>query len=125
MDSIHGMERFRNRWLTSKLEAALKALPVVVLTGARQTGKTTLAQALPQKRTFVSLDDLGVLGQAQTDPDSLLMARPVTLDEIQRAPELLLGVKRQVDRRRRAGDFLLTGSANLLLMGKVAESSAR
>lgn len=68
MDSIHGMETLRNRWLTRQLQAALKALPVVVLTGARQTGKTTLAQALPQKRTFVSLDDLGVLGQAHAEP---------------------------------------------------------
>ncbi len=114
----------RNRWMTRQLQAALKALPVVVLTGARQTGKTTLAQALPQKRSFVSLDDLGVLGQAQTDPDSLLAFRPVTVDEVQRAPELLLPIKRQVDRQRKAGDFLLTGSANLLLMGKVAESLA-
>ncbi|MEI6780534.1 MAG: ATP-binding protein [Verrucomicrobiota bacterium] len=118
------METMRNRWMTRQLQAALKALPVVVLTGARQTGKTTLAQALPQKRSFVSLDDLGVLGQAQTDPDSLLAFRPVTVDEVQRAPELLLPIKRQVDRQRKAGDFLLTGSANLLLMGKVAESLA-
>ena len=118
------METIRNRWLTRQLQAALKALPVVVLTGARQTGKTTLAQGLPQKRTFVSLDDLGILGQAHSDPDSLLASRPVTLDEVQRAPELLLPVKRQVDRQRKAGDFLLTGSANLLLMGKVAESLA-
>jgi hypothetical protein len=118
------METIRNRWLTRQLQAALKALPVVVLTGARQTGKTTLALSLPQKRTFVSLDDLGVLGQAHSDPDSLLASRPVTLDEVQRAPELLLPVKRQVDRQRKAGDFLLTGSANLLLMGKVAESLA-
>ena len=124
MVSIHGMETMRNRWMTRQLQAALKALPVVVLTGARQTGKTTLAQALPQKRSFVSLDDLGVLGQAQTDPDSLLAFRPVTVDEVQRAPELLLPIKRQVDRQRKAGDFLLTGSANLLLMGKVAESLA-
>ena len=124
MESIHGRDMIRKRWLTRPLQAALKALPVVVLTGARQTGKTTLAQALPQKRAFVSLDDLGILGQAHADPDSLLAARPVTLDEVQRAPELLLPVKRQVDRQRKAGDFLLTGSANLLLMGKVAESLA-
>jgi predicted AAA+ superfamily ATPase len=121
---MHGMGTIRNRWLTRQLQAALKALPVVVLTGARQTGKTTLAQSLPQKRIFVSLDDLGVLGQAHSDPDSLLASRPVTLDDVQRAPELLLPVKRQVDRQRKAGDFLLTGSANLLLMGKASESLA-
>ncbi|HUF61897.1 MAG TPA: ATP-binding protein [Verrucomicrobiales bacterium] len=118
------MDTIRDRWLIRQLQAALKALPVVVITGARQTGKTTLAQVLPQKRTFLSLDDLGILGQAQSDPDSLLASRPVTLDEVQRAPELLLSVKRQVDRQRKAGDFLLTGSANLLLMGNVAESLA-
>ncbi len=107
------------------MQAALRALPVVVLTGARQVGKTTLAQAAcPPARTFLTLDDIGVLGQAQRDPDSLLSARPLTLDEVQRAPEVLLAVKRQVDRRRTAGDFLLTGSANLLLLGTVADSLA-
>jgi len=118
------VEGIKKRWLTRPLQAALKALPVVVLTGARQTGKTTLAQALPHRRTFLTLDDLGVLGQAESDPDSLLVTRPVTVDEVQRAPGFLLSVKRQVDRQRKAGEFLLTGSANLLLMGKVAESLA-
>ncbi|MFO1428543.1 MAG: ATP-binding protein [Candidatus Competibacteraceae bacterium] len=118
------MNRFRNRWLTGYLQAALQALPVVVLTGARQTGKTTLVRSLSQNRVYLSLDDLGILGQAQADPDSLLIARPLTLDEVQRAPELLLSLKSRVDRQRQAGDFLLTGSANLLLMGSVAESLA-
>jgi len=95
MNSIHGVEAIRNRWLTRPLQAALKALPVVVLTGARQTGKTALALSLPQKRTFVSLDDLGVLGQAHSDPDSLVASRPVTLDEVQRAPELWLPVNQE------------------------------
>lgn len=124
MDIIHDMDKLRERWLTRRVEAALRALPVVVLTGARQTGKTTLAQGLPQKRTLISLDDLGILGQAHADPESLLVSRPVTLDEVQRAPALLLPIKRQVDRQRKPGDFLLTGSANLLLMSKVAESLA-
>ena len=99
-------------------------MPVVVLTGARQVGKTTLSQAGSTPRTFFTLDDVGVLGQAKQDPESLLAARPLTIDEVQRAPEMLLAVKRQVDRQRRPGDFLLTGSANLLLMGSVAESLA-
>jgi uncharacterized protein len=120
----HGMNDFKIRWLTEQLQAALRALPVVVLTGARQTGKTTLVRSLPDPRGYLSLDDLGVLGQAQADPDSLLLERPLALDEVQRAPELLLSLKRQVDRQRRAGDFLLTGSANLLLMSQVAESLA-
>jgi predicted AAA+ superfamily ATPase len=114
----------KKRWLADRLKAALHALPVVVLTGARQVGKTTLAQTIQPKRTYLTLDDVGVLGQAQADPDSLLAAHPLTLDDVQRVPELLLAVKRHVDRKRRSGDFLLTGSANLLLMGKVAESLA-
>ncbi|MDZ7621138.1 MAG: ATP-binding protein [Candidatus Competibacteraceae bacterium] len=118
------MNNLKVRWLTQQLQAALQALPVVVLTGARQTGKTTLARSLPEPRGYLSLDDLGVLGQAQADPDSLLVERPLTLDEVQRAPELLLALKRQVDRQRQPSDFLLTGSANLLLMSQVAESLA-
>lgn len=118
------MNNFKRRWLTERLQAALQALPVVVLTGARQTGKTTLARSLPEPRGYLSLDDLGILGQAQADPDSLLLDRPLTLDEVQRAPDLLLSLKRQVDRQRQPGDFLLTGSANLLLMSQVAESLA-
>lgn len=118
------MNNFKKRWLAKLLQAALQALPVVILTGARQAGKTTLACSLPEPRGYFSLDDLSILGQARADPDSLLQDRPLTLDEVQRAPELLLSLKRQVDRQRQAGDFLLTGSANLLLMSQVAESLA-
>ena len=119
------MNKLKRRWLTERLQAALRALPVVVLTGARQTGKTTLARSLSEPRGYLSLDDLGILGQAQADPDSLLLDRPPTLDEVQRAPELLLSLKRQVDRQRQPSDFLLTGSANLLLMSQVVASPAR
>jgi predicted AAA+ superfamily ATPase len=99
-------------------------LPVTVLTGARQTGKTTLAKAVEPSRPYFTLDELAVLDQAGRDPESLLAARPVILDEVQRLPQLLLAVKRAVDERRRPGDFILTGSANLLLMGKVADTLA-
>jgi hypothetical protein len=94
------------------------------LTGARQTGKTTLTQALEPARTYFTLDDVGILDQAERNPDSLLATRPVILDEVQRAPQILLAVKRAVDTSRRAGDFILTGSANLLLMKQVAETLA-
>jgi hypothetical protein len=67
---------------------------------------------------------MGVLDQAPQNPNSLLAMRPVVLDEVQRAPQLLLAVKRAVDERRRAGDFILTGSVNLLLMEKVADTLA-
>ena len=118
------MDRIKPRWFSSNLQAALRVLPVTVLTGARQTGKTTLTQALEPARTYFTLDDVGILDQAERNPDSLLSTRPVILDEVQRAPQILLAVKRAVDTSRRAGDFILTGSANLLLMKQVAETLA-
>jgi predicted AAA+ superfamily ATPase len=118
------MDRIKPRWFNRNLQAALRVLPVTVLTGARQTGKTTLTQALEPSRTYFTLDDVGILDQAERNPDSLLSTRPVILDEVQRAPQILLAVKRAVDTGRRAGDFILTGSANLLLMKQVAETLA-
>ena len=101
-------------------------MPAVVVTGARQTGKSTLAQDLtPGSRRFLSLDDLDVLGLARRDPDALLGgSQPITLDEVQREPSLLRAVKAAIDRGRQPGKFLLTGSANLLLMRQVSESLA-
>jgi uncharacterized protein len=118
------MNGIRNRWFRRNLESALKVLPVTVVTGARQTGKTTLARMWGGSRGYFTLDDIGVLDQAERNPDSLLESRPVTLDEVQRAPKLLLAVKRAVDEQRQAGDFVLTGSAHLLLMGRVADTLA-
>ena len=101
-------------------------MPAVVVTGARQTGKSTLAREKASGgRRFLSLDDLDVVDLARRDPEALLGGdEPVTLDEVQREPELLHAVKRVIDRRRRPGQFLLTGSANLLLMRQVSESLA-
>ncbi len=101
-------------------------MPAVVITGARQTGKSTLAQKLTSgKRRYLTLDDLDVLDAARNEPEILTEGdEPVTLDEIQREPGLLRAVKRSIDTRKRPGHFLLTGSANLLLMGKVSESLA-
>ena len=100
-------------------------MPAVVVTGARQTGKSTLARRVEPSRRFLSLDDFDVLDAARRTPESLLGGRaPVTLDEVQRAPHLLREIKREIDRGRRPGRFLLTGSANLLLMKQVSESLA-
>lgn len=118
------MNNIRSRWFVRNLESALRVLPVTVITGARQTGKTTLVRSFDPARAYFTLDDIGVLDQAERNPEALLGGRPVTLDEVQRTPSLLLAVKRAVDERRRAGDFLLTGSANLLLMGRVADTLA-
>lgn len=112
------------RWLQGQLELALRTMPVVVLTGARQTGKSTLVRHLQPRRRYLTLDDIGVLDQAKRDPDSLLMNPPLTLDEVQRAPELLLAIKRHVDATCTPGAFLLTGSAQFSLMHGVADSLA-
>ena len=114
------------RLVARGLAERLRAMPAVVVTGARQTGKSTLAQDLaPAARRYFSLDDLDTVDVARRDPEALVGgAQPVTLDEVQREPDLLRAVKRAIDRRRRPGQFLLTGSANLLLMRQVSESLA-
>lgn len=114
------------RLVARSLADRLRVMPAVVVTGARQTGKSTLAQSLaPGSRRYYSLDDLDVIDTARRDPETLVGgAQPVTLDEVQREPELLRSVKRAIDRKRRPGHFLLTGSANLLLMRQVGESLA-
>lgn len=115
------------RALAPLLDRALEAFPVVVVTGARQTGKSTLVRELlaDDDRLYVTLDDIDVRDQADRAPDSLLGRAPqMTLDEVQRSPDLLLAVKRAVDERRIPGRFILTGSANLLLMERVSESLA-
>lgn len=115
------------RLAAAALAHAARVMPVTVVTGARQTGKTTLVRDLTPggDRPYFTLDDLDVLEQASEAPDDLVArAERLTLDEVQRAPQLLLAVKRAVDRRRRAGQFLLTGSANLLLMHHVSETLA-
>ena len=123
---IHAVNRPLPRLITDALVERLAVMPAVVVTGARQTGKSTLvAELAPGGRRYVSLDDLDVAEAAQRDPDVLVGGTvPVTIDEVQRAPELLRAVKRAIDTRRRRGQFLLTGSANLLLMRQVSESLA-
>lgn len=114
------------RLVLPSLAQRLRVMPAVVVTGARQTGKSTLAHELtPGPRRYLSLDDLDVRDLARRDPDALLEGdQHITLDEVQREPDLLHAVKRSIDRRRVPGRFLLTGSANLLLMRQVSESLA-
>ncbi|MBI5367825.1 MAG: ATP-binding protein [Planctomycetes bacterium] len=124
---MNSLSELRPRILARPLLTALDRFPVVVLSGARQTGKTTLVTmpTVGAGRAFRTLDDLDVLERAQAAPDALLEDAPrLTLDEVQRAPSLLLAVKRAVDRKRTPGRFLLTGSANLLMMRRVSESLA-
>lgn len=100
---------------------------MVVLTGMRQTGKSTLLTSASELRTrrYLTLDDYAQLAAAKGDPEAFLEGdEPLTIDEVQRAPELLLAVKRAVDRDRRPGRFLLSGSANFSLLAGVTESLA-
>ena len=125
MNIIHVMKMLP-RLVDGALAARLSVMPAVVLTGARQTGKSTLVEKLvPGERRYRSLDDFDVRDVARRDPEALLGGHgPLTLDEVQREPDLLLAIKRAIDRDRRPGRFLLTGSANLLLMRQVSESLA-
>lgn len=126
---IHGVARsqYLPRALAPQVADALRSHPVVVLIGGRQTGKTTLVRHIAgaERRTYQTLDDLDAIELARDRPDDLLArGERLTIDEVQRLPELLLAIKRAVDTSRRAGSFLLTGSANLLLMSGVADSLA-
>lgn len=117
------------RHLTGRLLQALSDTPAVLINGARQTGKSTLAQ-LPelekQGRQYLTFDDPGVLAAAKQDPNGFIagLSAPVTLDEVQHVPELFPAIKMAIDRKREPGRFLLTGSANVLLLPKLSESLA-
>jgi len=111
------------------VERASHVAPVVVLLGARQTGKTTLLRALPmlKGRPYLNLDDFDLRMQAQSEPEAVVArADSMVLDEVQRAGDLLVAVKRAVDDdpEHRPGRFVLTGSANLLMMERIAETLA-
>jgi uncharacterized protein len=124
---MHGMDTLSlPRAITDSLKNHLRVMPAVVVTGARQTGKSTVALGdTGGGRKYFSFDDLDVVETARRDPDALLGGtQAITLDEVQREPDLLRAVKRAIDRKRKPGRFLLTGSANLLLMRQVSESLA-
>lgn len=118
---------YYDRWLTPQLRSACEAFPIVVLTGARQVGKSTLlrrAEPFSSWR-YHTMDDFDTLRQVQENPASLWAGvSEVILDEVQKAPELLPAIKRAVDEQPGRYRFVLSGSANLLLMGKVSESLA-
>ncbi len=117
------------RHLSSAVAEALKDTPVVLLVGARQTGKSTLVNSLlgtAPIRRYLTFDDQGVRDAARSDPAGFLagLEGPVTLDEVQKAPELFPAMKAVVDRDRRPGRYLLTGSANALMLPRLSESLA-
>ena len=115
------------RTLTGPLSNASRQFPVILVAGPRQVGKTTLLRhAAEAERRYVTLDEPQARALAKEDPGLFLQrfAPPVLIDEIQYAPELLPHIKMAVDRRKRPGDFWLTGSQHFHLMQGVSESLA-
>lgn len=119
------------RTLTPTIHQISQSFPVLLLTGARQVGKTTLlelcaADGTPPARGYVTLDDLDARSLAQRDPALFLQTwpAPVIIDEIQYAPQLLSAIKIAVDREQRNGLFWLTGSQKFELMRGITESLA-
>lgn len=116
------------RWSEAGIRAALADTPVVLLNGARQTGKTTLAKQICEsiKGTYVTLDDSAILATALQDPAAFVRATagPMVIDEVQKAPALLPAIKKAVDENRKPGGFLLTGSADVMSLPAISESLA-
>ena len=114
------------RFATTRIKEALEDTRVVLISGPRQSSKTTLATGIATDKTpFLTLDDATVLRSAIDDPVGFVRGLDrAVIDEIQRAPELLLAIKNTVDDDKRPGRFLLTGSANFMTIPKVADSLA-
>lgn len=114
------------RRIESRIAEAMADTPVVLLAGPRQAGKTTLVRQVAQGRLrYLTLDDDLTLLSAQQDPVGMIRSLDrAVIDEIQRAPQLLLAIKKSVDADRRPGRFVLTGSANLMALPTVADSLA-
>lgn len=117
------------RNLMPELRASLTDTPVTMLLGPRQSGKSTLVQALASQLDdahYVTLDRGLNLAAARDDPAGFVAAREgaLVIDEVQRAPGLLLEIKASVDSDRRPGRFVLTGSADVLALPRVAETLA-
>ena len=121
------LTKYRARAVGRLTRAALASMPVVVVTGLRQSGKSTFLQhekGLAGRR-YLTLDDPAQLAAARSDPEAFVHSEsPLTIDEAQKCPELLTAIKREVDRARRPGRFLLSGSANFALLKGITESLA-
>ena len=114
------------RFVEQRVEEALADTPVVLIVGPRRAGKTTLVRKMGEAgRSYITLDDQTVLEAAQSDPAGFIRGLDkAIIDEIQRAPDLLLAIKKSVDEDYRPGRFLLTGSADVLTLPRVADSLA-
>ena len=118
--------QYIERFIEARLHEAMKDTPVILIIGPRQTGKTTLVKKLTRKGIrYLTLDDETTLAAALQDPTGFIreLGRAV-IDEIQRAPTLLLAIKKSIDENRRPCRFILTGSSNVMTMPIVADSLA-
>jgi len=114
------------RYLMKSLKMALVDTPVVLIHGARQSGKTTLAKMLGDEYSYYTFDDETTLAAARLDPIGFVNRLPAKciLDEVQVVPEIFRTLKKAIDENREPGRFILTGSANLMLLPKVSDSLA-
>ena len=115
------------RLIEPRIADALQDTPVMLLAGPRQAGKTTLVRRIAEQQglRYLTMDDDLTLLSAREDPVGMIRSLDrAVIDEIQRAPQLLLAIKKSVDEDRRPGRFLLTGSANLMALPAVADSLA-
>jgi hypothetical protein len=113
------------RQISALLDDYLATFPVTYIGGTRQSGKSTLTLSL-LGFNYITLDDISMYNTAKTSPKEFVysLKKPVIIDEIQRAPELLIAIKQEVDENRANGNYILTGSANLLGMKQVSDSLA-
>jgi len=114
------------RFIRDRLVESLADTPVVLLVGPRRAGKTTLARSMSNGgRVYLTLDDQTTLEAAKTDPVAFVRGLDLAIiDEVQRVPELMLAIKKAIDDDYRPGRFLLTGSANVMTLPRVADSLA-
>ena len=119
------VSNYKKRLIGSIVRSALESFSIVVISGARQVGKSTFLRNEFPDYKYISLDDFSSLKQAKGDPSSLWMNNDyVIIDEVQKAPEVLSAIKLEVDKLNRKIKFILSGSANLLLMKNICESLA-
>ncbi len=121
------MTDYHPRDIAGAVSAALENMPVVVVTGMRQTGKTTFlcSQSDLSDRSYVNFDDFAQLESAKSDPNNFIRRdQPLTIDEAHKCPEIFTAIKRAVDKRRIPGQFLLSGSANFSVLKNITESLA-
>jgi predicted AAA+ superfamily ATPase len=119
--------KYFSRWLEKRITEVLKSHPVIILTGPRQVGKSTLLENAPSLKEwrYLTLDDPDALEQAKDDPKGLLWEeKPTIIDEAQRCPDLLVTIKYFVDKSGRKRQFILSGSGNISLRKTPRETLA-